>query len=193
MSNDFKLDRRIAVPEVIGNPADFLIIAGLSGSAKDIGALTNESPNAYLLGGAMGAAIPMGLGLALARPDRSVLVVSGDGEFLMNSGSLATVGYIQPRNLSLLCIDNGCYGETGNQSSVTSHSTDLEVIAKGSGINLTSTVKDKSQYASASQLLRSLHGPSFVLLRVNNGPPPSYNRNFDAVATKTNFLRHCRK
>ena len=111
MPSDFLLDRRSAVPAVIGNPADFLIIGGLSGSAKDIGSLTGESPNVYLLGGAMGAAVAMGLGLALAQPARRVLVVSGDGEFLMNSGSLATVGYMKPSNLSMLCVDNGCYGK----------------------------------------------------------------------------------
>jgi len=146
MSNDFSLDRRFAVPAVIGNPADFLIIGGLSGSAKDVGALTNESPNVYLLGGAMGAAVTMGLGLALAQPTRRVLVVSGDGEFLMNSGSLATVAYMKPANLSLLCVDNGCYGETGNQVSATSRSTNLELIARGSGIDHACTVQIESEF-----------------------------------------------
>ena len=191
MSNDFSLDRRFAVPAVIGNPADFLIIGGLSGSAKDVGALTNESPNVYLLGGAMGAAVTMGLGRALAQPTRRVLVVSGDGEFLMNLGSLATVAYMKPANLSLLCVDNGCYGETGNQVSATSGSTNLELIARGSGIDHACTVQIESEFPAASKLLRHPDGPSFVLLRVNDGPPPDYRRNFDAVETKASFRRNC--
>ena len=79
INEDFLLDRRTAVPAVIGEPSDFLIISGLSGAARDIGYLTEETPNAYLLGGAMGAAASMGLGLALAQPERRVLIVSGDG------------------------------------------------------------------------------------------------------------------
>jgi len=135
----------------------------------------------------MGAAVTMGLGLALAQPTRRVLVVSGDGEFLMNSGSLATVAYMKPANLSLLCVDNGCYGETGNQV----RTTDLELIARGSGIDHACTVQTGSEFEAASKLLRHPDGPSFVLLRVNKGPPPDYRRNFDAVETKAAFRRNC--
>ena len=66
-SNLFTLDRCTAVPSIIGDSSEFLIIAGLSGTAKDIGHLTEESPNAFLLGGAMGAAVTMALGLALSQ------------------------------------------------------------------------------------------------------------------------------
>ena len=61
----------------------------------------------------------MGLGLALARPERSVLVVTGDGELLMNVGSLATVAAYNPPNLSIVCVDNGHYGEARYQPSHT--------------------------------------------------------------------------
>lgn len=190
MAPDRNLDRRAAVPALLGNPSDFLIVAGLAGTAKDIGHLTNESPNAYLLGGAMGAAVSMGLGLALAQPQRRVLVVTGDGELLMNLGALATVGCMQPPNLAIVCVDNGHYGETGNQESHTSRGVDLEQIAKGSGISVTRTVQAKSDIAEAGTVLRNTNGPSFVLLRVHDGPPAAYKRNFDAVERKALFRRH---
>src|SRR5215468_347883 len=88
---DRVLERREAVPAVIGRHEDFLIISGLGGTACDVGAVTGDAAHVYSLGGAMGAACAMGLGLALACPDRRVLVVTGDGELLMNLGALATI------------------------------------------------------------------------------------------------------
>jgi thiamine pyrophosphate-dependent acetolactate synthase large subunit-like protein len=75
----YTLDRITAVPAVVGNANDFLIIGGLAGTAKDMAAMTNDGANYFGLAGAMGAAVSMGLGLALAQPDRKVLVACGDG------------------------------------------------------------------------------------------------------------------
>ena len=110
----FILDRNVALPKLIGRHEDFLVVAGL-GSAQEISALMEGRDNFYVLGGAMGAASMMGLGLALARPDKHVLVVTGDGELLMSLGSLAVVALKNPSNLSIVCVDNGHYGETGWQ------------------------------------------------------------------------------
>ena len=82
----------------------------------------------------MGGATAMGLGLALAQPTRRVLVMTGDGELLMNVGSLATVAIMHPPNLSIVCVDNGHYGETGYQKSHTSLGVDLAAIVAGAGI-----------------------------------------------------------
>ena len=186
----FTLDRGEAVPAVVGDPSYFLIIAGLSWSAKDVGKLTGEGPNTFLMGGGMGGAITMALGLALAQPERPVLAVFGDGECLMNVGSLSTVGFMQPKNLSMLCVDNGTYGETGNQLTHTAPNADLEIIAQGCGIASTLTVHSEAQYTAAAALLRENGAPRFVLLRVNDNPPPTYGRNFDAVERKQLFRRH---
>jgi len=118
----FVLERSEAVPALIGRHQDFLFIAGLGGTACDVGAVTGDGAHVYSLGGAMGAACMMGLGLALARPDKRVLVVTGDGELLMNLGALAAIAVIDPPNLAILCVDNG---ETGWQKSHTSLGVDL--------------------------------------------------------------------
>src|SRR3977135_3485366 len=127
----FVLERSEAVPTLIGRHEDFLLISGLGGSARDVGAAAGGGSHVYSLGGAMGAACMMGLGLALARPDKRVLVVTGDGELLMNIGALAPIAGMTPANLSILCVDNGHYGETGWQKGHTSLGADLEKMAAG--------------------------------------------------------------
>src|SRR5229473_2733941 len=77
---DFILDRREAVPALLGRHEDFLIVTGLAGTAKDIAALTKDGEHTFTMAGAMGAACAMGLGLALARPDKRVLVITGEAE-----------------------------------------------------------------------------------------------------------------
>src|SRR5215468_7428697 len=183
----FVLDRREAIPALLGRHEDFLIVAGLAGTSRDIAALTDNAANAYILTGAMGAACMMGLGLALARPDRRVLVVTGDGELLMNIGALATIAVIDPPNLAILCVDNGHYGETGWQKSHTSLGVDLEKIAIGSGIKRTRTIAAESELAEGARLLREGNGTSFVNLRVKPTEPAEFKRNFDASLCRDRF------
>jgi thiamine pyrophosphate-dependent acetolactate synthase large subunit-like protein len=173
---NFVLDRREAIPALLRRHEDFLIIAGLAGTSRDIGALTNNGAHAYLLNGAMGGACMIGLGLALARPDQRVLVVTGDGELLMNVGALATIAVMNPPNLSILCVDNGHYGETGYQKSHTSLGTDLEKIAAGAGIKLTRTIEQQADIAAGARLIREGNATSFVLLRVKPTEPPTFQR-----------------
>jgi phosphonopyruvate decarboxylase len=183
----FVLERSEAVPALIGPHEDFLFIAGLGGTACDVGAVTGDSAHVYSLGGAMGAACMMGLGLALARPDKRVLVVTGDGELLMNIGALATIAVIDPPNLAIVCVDNGHYGETGWQKSHTSLGVDLEKMAAGAGIKRTCTVATEDDIAQAARMIREGNGTSFVLLRVRPTEPAPFQRNFDASLMRDRF------
>jgi phosphonopyruvate decarboxylase len=159
----------------------------LGGTACDVAAVTGDAANVYSLGGAMGAACMMGLGLALARPDERVLVVTGDGELLMNLGALAVIAVADPANLAILCVDNGHYGETGWQKSHTSLGTDLEKIAIGCGVKQTRTVTSERDIAEGARLLRAGNSTSFVNLRVRLGEPPAAKRNFDASLLRDRF------
>jgi thiamine pyrophosphate-dependent acetolactate synthase large subunit-like protein len=183
----FELDRREALPALVGRHEDFLIIAGLAGTSRDVASLTRNASNGYPMGGAMGGACMMGLGLALAQRDRRVLVVTGDGELLMNVGALATIAVRNPPNLSIVCVDNGHYGETGNQQSHTSLGTDLEKMAQGAGIKLTRTVQHKSDIAAGARFLREGNGTIFLVLRVSAGDPPDYKRIWDPIANRNQF------
>jgi phosphonopyruvate decarboxylase len=183
----FVLERSEAVPALIGRHQDFLFIAGLGGTACDVGAVTGDGAHVYSLGGAMGAACMMGLGLALARPDKRVLVVTGDGELLMNLGALAAIAVIDPPNLAILCVDNGHYGETGWQKSHTSLGVDLEKIAIGSGIKRTMTISQDNELAAGSRFIREGNSTGFLLLRVMPTEPPVSKRNFDAAFCRDRF------
>jgi thiamine pyrophosphate-dependent acetolactate synthase large subunit-like protein len=184
----FILDRNAALPKLIGRHEDFLVVAGL-GSAQEISALMEGHNNFYVLGGAMGAASMMGLGLALARPDKHILVVTGDGELLMSLGSLAVIAVKNPPNLSIVCVDNGHYGETGYQKTHTSQGTNLEAIASGSGISRTMTVEEDAQIGTASRLIRETNGAAFVLLRVAPTDSIRYRVDLDGPATRYQFRK----
>ena len=183
----YDLDRIDAVPKIIGKPGDMLFVAGLAGTSKDIAHITNDGPNFFGMAGAMGAAVSMGLGLALARPDKKVVVATGDGELLMNIGALATVSIMNPPNLSILCVDNGHYGETGYQLSHTSLGVDLEQMAIGAGIKSTMTVESEDQIAAGARMLRESNGTCFVLLRVKPTDPLKFKRDLDPGATRARF------
>jgi thiamine pyrophosphate-dependent acetolactate synthase large subunit-like protein len=171
------LDRRLAVPALIERPGDFLVVAGLAGSAQELCAITEDSPGVFGLGGAMGAAPMMGLGLALAQPRRRVLVVTGDGELLMNLGALASIALLNPPNLQIVCVDNGHYGETGNQDSHTGLGVRLDAIAVGAGFPVVHTINTDADIAEGRRLLREGGGLAFILLRVTDGPPLKSKRN----------------
>ena len=184
---EFLLDRNEAVPQLVGRHEDFLIVAGLAGTARDLTFLSRDAPHVFALAGAMGAATSMGLGLALARPERRVLVVTGDGELLMNVGTLATVGVMNPPNLAIVCVDNGRYGETGWQKSHTSLGVDLEQMAIGAGIRTTRLVTRPEQIPEASRLVRDGNGTSFVLMRVRPTESPPHKRDLDPATERIRF------
>jgi len=185
----YTLDRCFAVPDLIGTHEDFLIVSGLAGPSNDLAALTGDGDHLFTMAGGMGAATSTGLGLALAQPDRKVLVVTGDGEILMNIGSLAMVGVAQPTNLSIVCVDNGHYGETGYQQSHTSLGVDLEQIANGSGISLTLTVTEEDGIKRASELIRRQDAPVFVNLQVRPTDPPKIKRTRDPAKCRIRFRK----
>lgn len=182
------LERRDAVKKLIGDDNDnVLFVTGLAGSKDDVLAAVGDIPTAFTLSGAMGAAAAMGLGLALAQPDKRVMVVTGDGELLMNVGTLATIGVMNPPNLSIVCVDNGHYGETGWQEGHTARGVDIAKMAEGGSIANVRTVTEESQIPEAARLLRQPNGASFVLLKVAPTDPPKIHRSRDASWIKGRF------
>ena len=118
MSKANLLDRRAVVSSLLADRKDAIVVGGLGASTYDIAAAGDHDRNFYLWG-AMGGAVMIGLGLALAQPKLPVVVITGDGEMLMGMGSLATVGLQKPANLTIVVLDNEVYGETGGQASHT--------------------------------------------------------------------------
>ena len=192
MSNapDAVLDRREAVPALIDHVEDYLVVAGLAGSAQEMTFIAKDAPNVFAFAGAMGAAPMTGLGLALAQPKRRVLVVTGDGELLMNLGALATIALVNPPNLTIICVDNGHYGETGNQDSHTGLGVDLAKIAAGSGIPAVYTINTMDDLPEGRRLVRDGNGLAFILLRVKEGRPLNDDRLMNPAYGRTRFRHH---
>ena len=181
------LDRREVLSELFPSPDDYLFVTGLAGSSRDAAGLTKDGDNLYTMAGTMGAAVPMGLGMALAAPDSQVAVITGDGELMMNLGSLASVATMASGNLSIICIDNGCHGETGGQTGHTSGRTDLAKIADGAGLTSVMVVETEDGLEAAAKFLTEAPGPRFLLVRVTDGPPTDYKRNMNPAQCRTRF------
>lgn len=184
---DASLDRRELLPKILPNHSEYLIISGLAGASRDAAALTSEADNLFTMGGAMGAAVPMGLGMALCAPDRKVAVITGDGELLMNIGCLATVASAAPQNLSIICIDNGQHGETGGQKGHTAERTNLELMARGAGIPSTMAISRPEELNAAARFLSESPAPRFLWARVMPGPPSDWKRNWHLADCRTRF------
>lgn len=164
-------DRREFVAKLMAAIPDALIVTGLGSPSYDVFASGDRDGN-YYLWGAMGGACPMALGLALAQPDKSVVVITGDGEQLMGIGSLGTIGVKQPKNLTIVVLDNGHFGETGMQRSHSSLGTDLVAVAKGFGIANAFSVSDAEACASIAEGINARQGPTFVQVLISSDEPP---------------------
>ena len=159
------LDRREVVRMLLANRGDLLVIAGLGAPAWDA-TDAGDHPLNFPLWGGMGGAAAIGLGLALAQPDRRVLVLTGDGELLMGMGSLATIGVQHSRNLSVVVLDNERYGETGMQLSHTAFGVDLAAVAKGCGFVSTKMVTTIEQVGRLRVNIHRADGPQFAQVKV---------------------------
>lgn len=135
------LKRREVVAELLKDRGDALVVSGLGSPSYDVMAAGDHDLN-YYLWGAMGGAAMIGLGLAKARPDRSVLVITGDGEMLMAMGAFATIAVQAPKNLTIAILDNGHYGETGMQLSHSGHGVELSKVAASMNFDWTARITD---------------------------------------------------
>lgn len=123
------------------------VVCNLGIPSKELYHIKDQPSNFYMLG-SMGMATPIGLGISLAS-GKDVIVIDGDGSLLMNPGTLATAAYLLPKNLTVLAIDNGSYGSTGDQPTLTGSCVDLEIVARGFGIKDTCKVSTRKDIVDA--------------------------------------------
>jgi thiamine pyrophosphate-dependent acetolactate synthase large subunit-like protein len=186
MKQPNELSRRGAVARILADRRDTLVVTGLGSPTYDCAAAGDHPLNFYLWG-AMGSAVTIGLGLALAQPKRRVLVLTGDGEMLMGLGALATVAVKRPHNLALVVIDNEHYGETGMQRSHTSAGVDLAGIALTCGFRWTATVKQAGELDEVVPILHTAEGPIVVVLKVSSDRDPLVLPPWDGALLKSRF------
>ncbi|MEM7170401.1 MAG: thiamine pyrophosphate-dependent enzyme [Pseudomonadota bacterium] len=183
------LDRREVVSTLLVDRQDMLVVSGLGSPTYDLMAAGDHDANFYLWG-AMGGTAMVGLGLALAQPERRILVLTGDGEMLMGLGSLATIAAADPANLALVVLDNGIYGETGQQASATGMGCDFVTVARGAGWHQAETLENLDQAAAWRGALAAGSGPWFARIAITSDLPPRAMPARDGVYLKNRFRAH---
>ncbi len=185
----YQLKRRNVVKKILNNRGESRVITGLGSATYDVFDVGDNNSNFYLWG-AMGSAAMTGLGLALAKPNIPVIVITGDGEQLMGIGSLATIGVQKPKNLSIIILDNGCFGETGMQKSHTSQGVQLHSIAKASNFKHSLLIKNKDDLSNFISYLPPSDGPIFANIKIQPKNPPRNLPILDGVELKNRFRRN---
>lgn len=180
------IDRREFVSQLIAQCPEALIVTGLGSATYDVFAAGDRDENFYLWG-AMGGAAAMGLGLAIAQPDKSVLVITGDGEQLMGIGALATINAQSPANLTIVVLDNGHFGETGMQHSHSSLGTNLTAVAKACGISNSYQIQDMSGLSPLQKNVNDRQAVTFVQVLIKPDDVPRALPSRDGVFVKNRF------
>ena len=173
--------RREAIEEIMRYIDDELVICNIGFPSRELYDIKDRNENFYMIG-SMGLASSIGLGLAMSRPDRDIVVIDGDGSLLMNMGSLVTVFANNPRNLTWIVIDNGAYGSTGNQDTY-AQVLDLVDIARGVGFKNSYNFKD----VDLKDFIKS-NDASFIVYNTEAGNSKAPIIDLDPVAIKNRFM-----
>ena len=168
-------------------PERQLVVTAL-GNASYLWAAINHRPENFYVEDAMGLALPLAVGLALAQPGRRVVAVEGDGALLMHMGALVTVGAAAPKNLTVLLVQNGVHAASGGQA-LTNATLDLAQLARSAGVGHAENVAALGDFAPALRTAFSSDGPHVFVLPTEPDiavvrPPIA----FDPVLTKHNFM-----
>jgi thiamine pyrophosphate-dependent acetolactate synthase large subunit-like protein len=180
------LDRREVVQKLLAGRKDLLVVTGLGSPSYDVMA-AGDHDNNYYLWAAMGSAAMVGLGLAAAKPDHSVLVITGDGEMLMGMGGLATIATRKPANLTIAILDNGHFGETGMQVSHAGLGVNLDRVAQACGFGWTREIRDMTGVDDLRTRLSSRDGVKLATIKVKAENPPRVLPPRDGVYVKNRF------
>jgi thiamine pyrophosphate-dependent acetolactate synthase large subunit-like protein len=187
-TNQPRLDRRVAIRALLAARGDLLVVTGLGSTTYDAASVGDDERNFYLWG-AMGGAAMVGLGLAIARPDRPVLVVTGDGDTLMGLGALATVAVAAPPNLAIAVFDNGHYAETGMQPSHTFAAVSLTGVARSCGIEAVFDIADETALTECARRMQLKERTLFARVAIHADEPPRVLPPRDGVLLKNRFRR----
>jgi thiamine pyrophosphate-dependent acetolactate synthase large subunit-like protein len=168
-------------------PDQALVVTAL-GNASYLWSVVRHRPENFYFEDAMGLALPLAVGLALAQPSRPVFAVEGDGGLFMHMGALITLGASAPRNLTVLLIQNGVHAASGGQP-ITNASLDLAQLAASAGVKSAKNVSALADFAPALRSARENDGPHVLVLATQvdlDVVKPTIA--FDPVVTKHRFM-----
>jgi len=147
-------------------------------------------PNVFYLEHAMGLASSTGLALALCLPGQKIVVFDGDGSVLMNLGGLSTMARYQPKNLVHVIFDNESLLSVGGFPTATATGTDLEGVARASGIKRTATVRTVAEFTKAVQSALAGHELTCIVTKVEAAGPQVYLTDLGLIENRLQFQRH---
>ncbi len=180
------IQRAAALSSLHDRLTDQLVIAELGNPAYDLFNAGDRPEHFYLWGG-MGLGPSIGLGVALAAPEATVIALAGDGGVLMNLGALATIGMLQPRNLVVIVWDNRAFDLTGGQPTATSSGTDIAAVAAGCGISQALRVRGMDQFEEATARALAEPGPWCLVVDTAATPP---DRRKPLIAMRRRFMQN---
>ena len=176
----------IAVKKIGNNP----IISANGFISRDLFEVCDKNSNFYMIG-SMGLASSIGLGVALKSTKKKIFVFDGDGNILMNLGSLITIGTTKPNNLVHVIFDNSSHESTGGQPTAT-NKIQLSKIAKSANFRVFQA-KTKKQLVNIFQRIKLISGPIIVIVKIEKGGIISKRINIEPTIIKNRFMDSLKK
>ncbi len=150
-----RIDAIRVIVDAIG--ADDIVVSQIGFPSKELYNTSDRDLNFYMLG-ALGSATEVGIGLAEEIRHRHVYVIDGDGSFFFNPNQLLDITTFDPENLTIICLDNGSWGSTGSQPTLSSKGVNLSAIIRSMGVSSSIMTDDDDQFAAAlKDKLRFVH------------------------------------
>ena len=179
--------RKAAISTVVKKIGNHPIISANGFISRDLFEVCDKSSNFYMIG-SMGLASSIGLGVALKNPRKSVFIFDGDGNVLMNLGSLTTIASQKPKNLIHIVFDNSIHESTGGQPT-NSNFVNIEKIAKACNYNHTFTVRTENNLLKILDKIKKLKGPIMIVVKIQQSKGEKSKRvNILSVDIKERFM-----
>jgi sulfopyruvate decarboxylase subunit beta len=180
-----------AMQAVYGELSECVVVTIMGAVAAELQSLGHQ-PNFFYLQHAMGLASSLGLGIALSRPELTVVVLDGDGSLLMNLGGLTTLARYRPRNLVHVVFDNESLLSVGGFPTATSTGSDLGAIAAAAGVPRTATVRTLDDFRSAFSAALAARDLTTLIAKVEAVGPSGYVTDLSLLENRYQFQRYLR-
>ena len=182
--------RKEAVELIAKEIGEYPIISANGFMSRDLYETNEKESNFYMIG-SMGLASSIGLGVALKNQKKKIYIFDGDGNILMNLGSLVTIGSLKPKNLVHFIFDNKSHESTGGQPT-NSSKIDLKKIAQVTKFK-TFKISTKNQIKKVIFKIKKESGPILVLVEIDKGGGKSIRVNITPPNIKNRFTKSLRK
>ena len=176
----------IAIDEIGNNP----IVSANGFISRDLFNVCDKESNFYMIG-SMGLASSIGLGVAIKNPRKQIFVFDGDGNILMNLGSLVTIGSLKPKNLVHIIFDNASHESTGGQPT-NSKSINIKKIAENTNYHVFET-ETESKFRKILRNIKKNSGPIMIIVKIKTKKIVSQRITHNPTQIKKRFMNSIKK